>query len=94
MRATLALASILAAGAVQADELTAPPSGALACSGCHGAGSDPALSLDGLEADTIAAALLDFRSGARDGTLMPRIARGFSDSELQEIAAWIAETSR
>jgi cytochrome c553 len=33
----------------------------------------------------------DFRSGARPGTVMDRIAKGFTDAEIQAIAAWYAE---
>jgi cytochrome c553 len=31
-----------------------------------------------------------FRNGARPGTVMGRIARGFSDAEIQAIADWYA----
>ncbi len=35
-------------------------------------------------------AMQDFRSGARAGTVMDRIAKGFTDEEIQAIAAWYA----
>ncbi|PYN57357.1 MAG: cytochrome C, partial [Candidatus Rokuibacteriota bacterium] len=35
-------------------------------------------------------AMQDFRSGARAGTVMDRIAKGFTDAEIQAIAAWYA----
>jgi len=35
-------------------------------------------------------ALSDFRSGARPGTVMDRIAKGFTDPEIEAIAAWYA----
>jgi cytochrome subunit of sulfide dehydrogenase len=31
-----------------------------------------------------------FRSGERPSTVMGRIAKGFSDDEIQSIAAWLA----
>jgi sulfide dehydrogenase cytochrome subunit len=31
-----------------------------------------------------------FRSGQRPSTVMGRIAKGFSDDEIQAIAAWLA----
>jgi cytochrome c553 len=32
----------------------------------------------------------DFRSGARQATVMDRIAKGFSDEETRAIAIWLA----
>lgn len=66
----------------------APP-GALACTGCHDASVETALSLKGLTAEEIATAMADFRSGAREATLMNRIAAGFTDAEIEAIARWL-----
>lgn len=87
MRLSAAILAVLLAlpGPAGADE--APP-GAMACSGCHGTGSS--LSLDGLSAAEIAEAMAAFKSGARDATVMKRIAAGFDDAEIAAIAAWIA----
>ena len=41
-------------------------------------------------APRIAEAMRAFRSGQRPGTIMPRIAKGFSDDEIAAIAAWYA----
>jgi cytochrome c553 len=38
----------------------------------------------------IVKAMQDFRSGQRSGTVMDRIAKGFTDDEIQAIAAWYA----
>ena len=38
----------------------------------------------------IVKAMQDFRSGQRTGTVMDRIAKGFTDEEIQAIAAWYA----
>ena len=35
-------------------------------------------------------ALQEFRSGQRAGTIMDRIAKGFTDEEIQALAAWFA----
>jgi cytochrome subunit of sulfide dehydrogenase len=32
----------------------------------------------------------EFRSGERSSTVMGRIAKGFSDDEMQAIASWLA----
>ena len=38
----------------------------------------------------IVRAMQEFRSGQRAGTVMDRIAKGFTDDEIQAIAAWFA----
>ena len=87
--AAIGLASIAAAAVVAAE----PPAGAAACSGCHPASArvtSPVPRLAGLVRAAIAKAMQDFRSGARAGTVMDRIAKGFTDAEIQAIAAWYA----
>lgn len=70
----------------------APPPGATACSGCH-AGADNAMpSLQGRSASDIEAAMAAYRAGAREATVMDRIAKGFSESETKDIASWLART--
>lgn len=69
-----------------------PPAGAIACAGCHGAPGESAMpSLAGQSAEQIGAAMRGFKTGERPATLMGRIARGFSDAELDAIARWLAE---
>jgi cytochrome c553 len=46
--------------------------------------------LHGLDRAAIVKAMLDFRSGKRPATVMDRIAKGFTDDEVQAIAAWYA----
>jgi len=64
----------------------APPPGASSCSGCHGSASPIA----GRDAREMTAKLMAFRSGARQSTVMGRIAKGFDADELGAIAAWWA----
>ena len=71
-----------------------PPAGAAGCSGCHPSSSrvsSPVARLAGRDRAEIVKAMQDFRSGARAGTVMDRIAKGFTDAEIQAIAAWYAE---
>jgi sulfide dehydrogenase cytochrome subunit len=68
-----------------------PPVGAAACSGCHPASSVadtnvPALT--GRKAQEIVTQMQAFRSGQRDATVMDRIAKGYSDTEIEAIADW------
>ena len=70
-----------------------PPPGASACSGCHPASANPRSGLPpliGRNAGDIVAAMQAFRSGQRAATVMDRIAKGFSDGEIEAIAAWYA----
>ena len=85
--ALLAWASLASAGAADA------PAGATACSGCHppAARADaPVPPLAGRDAAQIVSAMQAFRSGQVTGTVMNRIAKGFSEEETQAIAAWYA----
>ena len=70
-----------------------PPAGAAARSGCHPASPrviSPVPRLAGVDQAAIVRALLEFRSGQRPATVMDRIAKGFTDDEIQAIAAWLA----
>jgi cytochrome subunit of sulfide dehydrogenase len=70
-----------------------PPAGATSCFGCHPASAKvEALvpPIRGRDAAEIAAAMQEFRSGERPATVMGRIAKGFSDDEIRQIAAWLA----
>ena len=88
-RIFVAAAVVLAsAGSVRAAD--APP-GAASCSGCHAASSSvqtPVPPLNGRPAADTAAQMAEFKSGARKGTIMDRIAKGFSEEETRAIAAW------
>lgn len=90
------LAAFLAAGLPAAALASgAPPPGALSCSGCHGSHPGHALpALEGASAETIAAALAAYRSGAREGVIMPRIARGFTEAETRAIADWLSRQAQ
>jgi cytochrome c553 len=52
--------------------------------------TSPVPRLAGLDQAAIVKAMQDFRSGQRAGTVMDRIAKGFTDAEIQAIAAWYA----
>src|SRR5580765_8918825 len=89
LAAAIGLASIAAAMAASAE----PPAGAAACSGCHPASAkvtSPVPRLAGQDRAAIVRAMQDFRSGQRAGTVMDRIAKGFTDDEIQALADWFA----
>ena len=86
-----AIGSLSIAAAVVAS--AEPPAGAASCTGCHPASArvaSPVPRLAGLERAAIVRALREFRAGQRPATVMDRIARGFTDDEIQAIAAWYA----
>ncbi len=95
------LSMLLAAAAVLALTFAAPgraemASGAVlagTCFSCHGpdgrsAGAMPAIA--GKSAAYIAAKLAAFKSGAAEATVMNRIARGFSEAEIEAVAKYLA----
>ncbi len=89
LAAVIGCASIAAAAVASAE----PPAGAAACSGCHPASTRVTSlvpRLAGLDRPVIVRAMEDFRSGKRFATVMDRIAKGFTDDEIQAIAAWYA----
>jgi sulfide dehydrogenase cytochrome subunit len=87
--AAIGLLSIAAAVVASAE----PPAGAVSCSGCHPASSkvtSPVPRLAGQDRAAIVRAMQEFRSGQRAGTVMDRIAKGFTDDEIQALATWFA----
>jgi cytochrome subunit of sulfide dehydrogenase len=75
-----------------AGKAEAPP-GASSCSGCHAPSAriDSAVPrLAGRSAAELAAQMQAFKNGQQPSTVMGRIAKGFSDAEIQAIADWYA----
>ncbi len=88
-----ALTALLPLSGAQAQSLrdvSAAPAGASACLGCHGARDTSLPALSPLSAADIETAMEQFRSGAREATLMTRIAKGFTPEESKAIAAWLS----
>ena len=66
---------------------------ALTCAVCHGtAGRSPGAipAIHGMPAQAIARALVEFRDGRRPATVMGRIATGYSDRDIEDLAAYLA----
>jgi cytochrome c553 len=71
-----------------------PPAGAASCSGCHPVKANAQSSMPRLAAKPaaeIVAQMQAFRTGQRPATVMERIAKGFSEAEVQAIADWYAQ---
>jgi cytochrome c553 len=87
------VALAVSAGAVLAAP-PEPPPGASSCTGCHAAGArvDTAVPrLTGRPAADIVAQMQAFKGGQKPATVMDRIAKGFTDAEVQAIADWYAQ---
>ncbi len=62
---------------------------ALNCRNCHASSESAIPSLEPLSAQQISQMLLDFKYDRKLATLMPRIAKGYSDEELKAVADYL-----
>jgi cytochrome subunit of sulfide dehydrogenase len=87
-------AGLLLAGAACAEGVRSPSVLANTCAGCHGTAGASAGTLmpiiGGLDKTYVQDTLMAYKSGARDSTIMGRIAKGYSDLELKAIASYMA----
>jgi sulfide dehydrogenase cytochrome subunit len=73
---------------------------AASCAICHGTEGrtttkdSPLIPLAGLPRDHIATQMRAFRDGKRPATVMHQIAKGYSDPQIDAIAAWFAAQKR
>jgi len=89
MAPTLALAQ---SADVATRNLAAP------CGICHGTGghavTKDVTTLAGIPADHLATQMRAFRDGKRAATVMHQIAKGYTDREIDALAAWFAAQKR
>jgi len=90
--ALLMAGAIWGAGGAQAEETRAAIL-TNTCFSCHGpdghsAGAMP--SIAGKSASYIVETLKRFRDGGKEGTVMPRIAKGFTDEEIDALANYFS----
>ena len=95
--AILFVAALMACPAVAQD----PGSGrnlAAGCAICHGTEGRSAgkelPSLAGLPKDYIVGRMADFRDGKRPSTVMHQISRGYTEAQIEAMAAWFAAQKR
>jgi cytochrome subunit of sulfide dehydrogenase len=94
VRSFAAIVAIVVCGGSSVFAAPEPPPGASSCSGCHAA--SPAVDtvvprLVGRSAADIVAQMQAFKVGQKQSTVMERIAKGFSEPEIQAIADWYAQ---
>jgi cytochrome subunit of sulfide dehydrogenase len=97
MRTALLVAALCAAGAANAQD--SARNLASACAICHGTQGKPApgapvIPLAGLPRDHIASQMRAFRDGMRPATVMHQIAKGYTDQQIDAMAAWFAAQPR
>lgn len=97
MTRTVLFAVLFAASSVHAQENGRNL--AAGCAICHGTQGKPApgaplIPLAGLPRDHIATQMRAFRDGQRPATVMHQIAKGYSDAQIEAIAAWFASQPR
>ena len=96
MNVVVAAAVTLAASAPSGGQPTSPNSGrslAATCSNCHGTNGvsvGEVVSLAGRPKDDIVRKMQDFKAGRLSGTIMPQLAKGFTDEQIDVVAAWFA----
>jgi cytochrome c553 len=80
--------------ATPAQDATLSRNLAAVCANCHGtngqARGDILKPLAGVPAETIVAAMANYRSGATPATVMQQIAKGFGDEQIRAIATYFA----
>ena len=84
----LAVASILSSSAL-ADEYRGRSIGS-SCMGCHGTGSAIPKIILGSPVEYYESVLKSFRDGSRPGTIMGRIAKGYSDEDIAAVAQYFS----
>ena len=91
----LLAASVLAL--LAASGAWAEPTGqaiAFACAGCHGTdGRSVGLApeLNGEDAEDLYEMMVDYKTDKDEGTIMNRIAKGYSDSELRAVSEYLSK---
>ncbi len=68
--------------------------GCLGCHGPNGAGAGAVPAIAGRDAAELRAQLAAFRANERPGTIMGRVARGYTDAELAAVAEHFARLPR
>ncbi|QGZ40148.1 cytochrome c553 [Pseudoduganella flava] len=94
MKIVVAIVALLAAAAQAAPPPSTGERLAATCTGCHGTNGNPAgtalPALAGQPKEALLASLKAFKEGSRPATIMTQLAKGYTDEQLEQIAAWFA----
>ena len=98
MHRTIVFAASLGLAAFSANSQDNARNLAAACAICHGTEgrvvTKDVIPLAGLPREHIATQMRAFRDGKRPATVMHQIAKGYSDSQIDAMAAWFAAQKR
>lgn len=97
MRVILFFAATLAAAPLAASAQDAGSQLAASCAMCHGTAGHSVggnETLAGMPKDELVRKFKEFRSGAKPATAMHQISKGYSDGEIEQIAAYFAAQKR
>ena len=83
----------VATAAAEVQDPNLPRSLAATCANCHGTGGvsrGGAESLAGAGKDDMVRKLQEYKAGTRPGTIMPQLAKGYTDAQIDLVAGWFA----
>jgi len=84
--------------AVHAAEVSYAQVLANTCAGCHGpdglSHAPAAPTIAGVSPEILINAMRDYRDGKRSGTIMPRIAKGYTDEQIKLMAEYFAKRQK
>jgi cytochrome subunit of sulfide dehydrogenase len=91
----IGLAASFSAQAQDSKEALYTKSLAATCANCHGTNGvvvngSPVIGLAGLPASYITEQMKAFKAGTRPATVMHQLAKGFSDAQIEQMAAYFA----
>ncbi len=97
LKASLTAAALLAAQATCAQSVAPLEIRALAatCANCHGTNGhavsgSAVVSIAGLKQDYISQQMKAFKTGQRPATVMHQLAKGYTDEQIEQLAAYFA----
>ena len=99
MTALVLLLGIASAASAQDRERLYVRSVAASCAQCHGTDGKPAAgsslqALAGMPRETMVTALKAFKAGTRPATVMHQLSKGYSDTQIEQLAAHFAVQKR
>lgn len=81
----------------KAESVTQVRSWAAACANCHGTDGHAQQGMEelaGVSKENIVKKMKDFKSGRKPGTVMHQLAKGYSDEQIEQIAAYFATQTK
>ena len=94
MRMLIPALAALLSGTAWAQNAPLVAQACLSCHGLNGAGAGAVPALAGRDRAELAAQMIAFRANERPGTIMGRIARGYSDAEIASSAEYFSRQGR